>query len=142
MSMDEGMRYQQITHGVIRTHAISDADLDWMLMMLVKPVDQTNATSLDLKVREMGVKMIDLGTLRLVRKTTPQQQDKVFKAMLPFLYGSDSINKSGADSTLAAFGVTRAIPYIQPHLQDSNSNVRRDAGLALRDLNIIKGWKR
>ena len=130
MNADDGIRFSKITRGVVQTHTISDGDLDWMLMLLKKPPSSTSNNSMD-QLRSSELKMIDLGTLRLVKETSPQQQAKVFVALMPLLYGDDAINKGEADMTLAAFKVTQAIPYIQPQLKDPNGGIRRDAKAAL-----------
>jgi len=131
VSMEDGLRLQTISRGVAQSHTITDDDLDWMLMLL-KSASQTDGQTVGRTAKPIELKMLDLGTLQLVKETTPQQQDKVFSALLPLLYGNDTINKGEADLTLAAFKVTKAIPYIQPQLKDPNRGVRRDAASAMK----------
>ncbi len=132
--MDDGAKFRQITRGVINTHAISDDDLDWLLAILETPVTQYDDGSASSTARPIMAKMVTLGTLRLVKESTPQQQDKVFVALAPLLFGSDDINKAEADRALVAFKVTKAIPDIQPQLKDPNAGVRRVAKAALKAL--------
>lgn len=133
MDSDDTTRYQQISRGVAKTHAISDEDLDWMLSLMNKPADSAG-TQQEEAFGTTQRKFLVLGTLELVKKSSSPQQTKAFAALLPILSGTDTLNKGEADSVVVAFNLTKAIPYLQEQLKDPSESVRRKAKAALKEL--------
>lgn len=120
------VKWEFITDGVVKTGAISDNDLDWMLSIMHNPQTATN----DPQIVHGDV----LGTLMHLKQMTEEQRNKIYVAALPLLSSGKKLDKLYAARMMRKLGDKRAIPYLEPLLKDPDPDVQRLAHRALKDL--------
>ncbi len=122
------IRFKQIETQIKQTKSISDSDLEWMLALMKKP-----STHPEIVVPDV------LAVIDLLKIMTPSQKQSIFDAAVPLLTSNSSTDTyhfipQTAANVLGHLGDAKAIPYLQPLLNNPDPDVRERARHALDKL--------
>jgi len=128
MSAENYQRLANIQTTVFRTGKITDADLQWAILLL------HSGPLVESQNNENGLHRAVLLYLTGIRSSTPSQQSEFFTAVVPLASDKDPYVRRMAATTLGEIGDARARPYLQKMQSDQDVQVRKHAGQALKRL--------